>query len=33
VPDHGEAATWPDLLVAEIEAATGIAEHEDDERD
>jgi hypothetical protein len=33
VPDHGESATWPDLLVAEIEAATGIAEHEDDERD
>ena len=32
-PDRGEAATWPDLLVAEIEAATGIAEHEDDERD
>jgi hypothetical protein len=32
VPDHGEAATWPDLLVAEIEAATGIAEVEDDER-
>lgn len=33
MPDHGEAATWPDLLVAEIEAATGTAEHEDDERD
>ena len=32
-PDHGSAATWPDLLVAEIEAATGIAEHEDDLRD
>jgi hypothetical protein len=33
VPDHGEAATWPDLLIAEIEAATGIAEVEGDERD
>jgi hypothetical protein len=33
VPDYGETATWSDLLVAEIEAATGIAEHEDDERD
>ena len=32
-PDRGEAATWPDLLVAEIEAATGIAEDEGDERD
>ena len=33
MPDLGAAATWPDLLVSEIEAATGIAEHEDDERD
>jgi hypothetical protein len=33
IPDHGEVASWSDLLVAEIEAATGIAEHEDDERD
>ncbi len=33
VPDRGEAATWPDRFVAEIEAATGIAGHEDDERD
>ena len=33
VPDRGEAATLPDRFVAEIEAATGIAEHEDDERD
>ena len=32
-PDRGEDATWPDLLVSEIEAATGIAENEDDERD
>ena len=33
VPDRRDAATHPDLLVAEIEAVTGIAEHEDDERD
>ena len=33
VPDHGKAAAWPDLLIAEIEAATGIAEVEDDGRD
>jgi hypothetical protein len=33
VPDRGDAATHPDVLVAEIEAVTGIAEHEDDERD
>jgi hypothetical protein len=33
VPDREEVAPWPDLLVSEIEAATGIAEHEDDERD
>jgi len=32
VPERGKAATWPDLLVTEIEAATGIAEHEADER-
>ena len=32
-PDRGEAATWPDLLATEIEAATGITEHEDDEPD
>ena len=33
VPDRAEATTWLDLVVAEIEAATGMAEHEDDERD
>ncbi len=33
VPDRGEASPWPDLLVSEIEAATGFAENEDDERD
>jgi len=33
VLDRGETATWADRFVAEIEAATGIAEHEDDERD
>lgn len=33
MPDRGETATWSDLLVSEIEAATGIAENEDDERD
>jgi hypothetical protein len=32
VPNQGEAATWLDLLIAEIAAATGIAEVEDDER-
>ena len=34
-PDCGDAATQtqPDLLIAEVAAATGIAEHEDDERD
>jgi len=32
VPHRGEAATWPDRFVAEIEASTGMAEHEDDER-
>jgi hypothetical protein len=31
VPDRREAETWLDLLVAEIEAVTGVAEHEDDE--
>ena len=31
VPDRGDAASQSDLLVAEVEAATGIAEHEDDE--
>jgi hypothetical protein len=31
VPDAGDAAIQSDLLIAEIEAATGIAEHEDDE--
>src|SRR5215204_7139520 len=29
--DSGDAAIQSDLLVAEIEAATGITEHEDDE--
>lgn len=29
--DRGDPATHPDLLIAEIAAATGIAEHEDDE--
>jgi hypothetical protein len=33
MPDRGEAAIWSDLLVSEIEAATGFAENEDDERD
>jgi hypothetical protein len=33
VLDRGETATRPDRFVAEIEAATGMAEHEDDERD
>ena len=33
VSDSGEAPTWPDGFVAEIEAATGIAAHEDDQRD
>ena len=33
VPDRGATAPWSDLLVSELEAATGIAEHEDDERD
>jgi len=32
-PERGQAATWLDRFVTEIEAATGIAEHEDDERD
>jgi hypothetical protein len=31
--DRGDAATRPDLLIAEVEAATGVPEHEDDERD
>ena len=31
-PDRGAAAP-PDQVVAEVEAATGIAAHEDDERD
>ena len=29
--DRGDPATRPDLLIAEIEAATGLAEHEGDE--
>ena len=29
--DHGDAATQPDLLIAEVAAATGVAEHENDE--
>jgi hypothetical protein len=29
--DRGDPATQPDLLIAEVAAATGIAEHEDDE--
>jgi hypothetical protein len=33
VPERGEPAPWSELLVSEIEAATGIAEHEDDERE
>ena len=28
---RADPATQPDLLIAEVEAATGIAEHEDDE--
>ena len=31
--DRGDATLPPDLLVAEVEAATGIPESEDDERD
>ncbi len=31
--DRGDAATRPDLLITEVEAATGVPEHEDDERD
>ena len=31
--DRGDAATRPDLLIAEVEVATGVPEHEDDERD
>jgi hypothetical protein len=30
-PGRGDPASQSDLLVAEVEAATGIAEHEDDE--
>jgi hypothetical protein len=30
-PGRGDPASKSDLLVAEVEAATGIAEHEDDE--
>src|SRR5688500_6812365 len=30
---RGDAETRPDLLIAEVEAATGVPEHEDDERD
>ena len=33
MPDRGEAATWSNLLVNEIEVATGIVENENDERD
>ena len=29
--DRGDLTTQPDLLIAEVAAATGIAEHEDDE--
>ena len=32
VLDREDAATQSDLLLAEIEVATGIAAHEDDER-
>jgi hypothetical protein len=32
-PNRGEAATESTLLLAEIAAATGFAEHEDDERE
>jgi len=31
-PERAQAATWLDRFVTEIEAATSIAEHEDDER-
>jgi hypothetical protein len=31
MPDREDLTTQPDLLIAEVEAATGIAEHEDDE--
>jgi hypothetical protein len=33
VPERGNATSRPDLLVAEVAAATGVAELEDDERD
>jgi len=33
VADGGDATPPPDLLVAEVEAATGIPEYEDHERD
>jgi hypothetical protein len=33
VADRGDAVRRPDLLIAEVEAATGIAEHGDDESD
>ena len=33
VPDRGDAASESHLFLTEIEAATGFAEHEDDERD
>jgi hypothetical protein len=29
--DHGDPVTEPDLLIAEVEAATGLAEHEGNE--
>ncbi|HEX2282174.1 MAG TPA: hypothetical protein VHG52_10495 [Thermomicrobiales bacterium] len=32
-PDRGCSAPWPDLLLHEIEAATGFAEYEVNERD
>ena len=31
--NRGNAATRPDLLIAAVEAATGVPEHEDDERE
>ena len=33
VADRGDAVTRPDLLIAAVEAATGVLEHEDDERE
>jgi hypothetical protein len=31
VADRGDAATWADLLISEVAAATGVPEHDDGE--